>query len=484
MKTPIYGRILLSLVVCASFLCIRARAQLTQVTATGVVPEVLSTGVVANSGLGRAALRGAVQIIRIQSPDARLSGKMILTADGTVNPDGSANLQGSAFLEIGTWDPSGTIFSSIGTLWDGSWVGVMQPDFTWAMTITAAGVGGTTDGWHLSGTMTRTGAASLIDRNAVYQLSGTVGPLSASTPLIQDNFSQGTQSWEFYSNCGAGWKSATNQQLRVWANWSNCPAAILDNFAFAQRVVQPWTLTGRQTLECLMDVDRVSENTTNAIVLLTGSHNFGEYGFHLTQVGVGLHKWVDGDDLTFFWWDGSARFARTNLTLQMTLTRVLESLQITCRVLDKANQNAVLLERSFLDTPGVDSSLTYNEFRNLTGIRNVTLRPDSGRPTFQGNKGVVCIWQSTDGRQPPMEAFVDNFILRRHDQPPIAIAPAVRLSWPAPSGSRYRVLGASALEGPWLEVRDGNLPGTQSQTVPISSGFRFYRLHPAPIPTP
>jgi hypothetical protein len=43
------------------------------------------------------------------------------------------------------------------------------------------------------------------------------------------------------------------------------------------------------------------------------------------------------------------------------VTRVSPNVILTARVLDKANNNAVLYERSVVDTPNVDRTLTQTE---------------------------------------------------------------------------------------------------------------------------
>ncbi len=160
---------------------------------------------------------------------------------------------------------------------------------------------------------------------------------------------------------------------------------------------------------------------------------------------------------------------------------------ITTRVLDKAHQNAVLFERSFVDTPAVEPTLTTAQFRALTGATTITLVPDPGSPVFAVNGwygasggGGVGVNQDSDSNQPPVEAIWDTLALRLLDEPPLNIARAVQLSWTVPSGANYTVEGAPTGLGPWLPVQEINVPGVQQQTVPLSSPAQFFRLVQAP----
>jgi hypothetical protein len=148
--------------------------------------------------------------------------------------------------------------------------------------------------------------------------------------------------------------------------------------------------------------------------------------------------------------------------------------------LDKANQNAILFERSFVDTAGVDASLTTAEFTALSGITTYHLVRDSGPPVISGTGGGVGMFQFTDGRQPPVDALWDNFSMCLHDVPPIGIARAVRLSWPTPAGVNYAVESAPAVQGPWLPIQESPAPVLQQVTVPAGDLTRFFRLRLAP----
>jgi hypothetical protein len=252
---------------------------------------------------------------------------------------------------------------------------------------------------------------------------------------------------------------------------------LYQNFFVLGHASRAWNLADGQTLECQVDLVRISENTTNVAELWIGDSG-GNYLVTLGQDTVSLGKYVS--DTTLFWWDNSVHLPRTNVVLYMALTRDKANLIITVRVLDKANQNAVLFVRSFVETPGVDPSVTTGEFRTNSGITTMTLVSDPGPPVFSGDYGYVGVFQFTDGHQPPVEAIFDNFLLRLHDEPPLNIARAVQLTWTSPAGVNYRVWAAPTVEGPWLPVQELEMPGMQKLTVPASGAAQFFRVLEGP----
>ena len=68
-----------------------------------------------------------------------------------------------------------------------------------------------------------------------------------------------------------------------------------------------------------------------------------------------------GQDLAVFFHE-KAVIKNTNVVLSLALTRVNTNVVLTARVLDKDNQEAVLYQRSVVDTPQADPTLTSAEF--------------------------------------------------------------------------------------------------------------------------
>jgi hypothetical protein len=477
MKNSIFIQGIAPLAVCALLLPLAASAQTTSFTATGYVNAVLSPGIVCVNALGQVLVRGAVHTARVQGTDARVTGQALIIGDGNYNADGTSYWQGPAYLQVGTWDAAGTNFTPTSGMWEVTWSGVMQTNYDMQLSIAGYGSGGSIDGWRVAETLIRTNASAPTDTNAPYFYSGTIKPPPVSTNLIFDDFDDGdVVGWSLLSNCGNIKMNGTNQQLYTWANWANCSIHWSQNFFFAgAQASRPWNLADGQTLECQADLIRISENTTNSAGIYVYSSS-GLYAFHLSTAGVGLDKWTSGSDVTFFWWSNTVHLARSNVVLYMALTRDKGSLIITTRVLDKANPSTVLFERSFVDTPGVDASLTTSQYWALTGITNMTLGPDSGPPVFNGwNEGGVAVAQFTDGHQPPVEALFDNFALWLHDEPPVSIARAVEIEFPVPAGGIYILEAAPSVKGPWMRVQELEMPGLQKRTILVSGAAQFIR---------
>jgi hypothetical protein len=78
-------------------------------------------------------------------------------------------------------------------------------------------------------------------------------------------------------------------------------------------------------------------------------------------------------------------------------------------VLDKDNQNAVLYERTVVDTPQVDRSLSSAELLAASGM-NLACGPDvSGAPCTSGDNIGLASWQYSDGTKLAAEVTYDNF---------------------------------------------------------------------------
>jgi len=100
------------------------------------------------------------------------------------------------------------------------------------------------------------------------------------------------------------------------------------------------------------------------------------------------------------------------VVLALSFTRVVPDLILTSRILDKANHNAVLYERSFVDTPNVDRTLTQAELLAASGMRLNAGSDIQGAPWTFGSYVMLDVWQyNYDGQQPAAEATFDNLEL-------------------------------------------------------------------------
>lgn len=180
-----------------------------------------------------------------------------------------------------------------------------------------------------------------------------------------------------------------------------------------------------------------------------------------------------------FFYEGKA-IKNTNVVLSLVLTRVDPNVVVTVRVLDKENQEAVLYQRSVVDTPQADPTLTQAELLALSGM-NLIINPDViGPPSTSGDGILLNAWQYTDGTRPMLTVTYDNLQMRISEVPFLGIEPAVRVSWPALSTLKYSVETAPTVLGPWMPVQDLTMPGMQQMTVPMSDFAGFIRVIQAP----
>jgi hypothetical protein len=408
--------------------------------------------------------------VRVQCTDPRVAGQLLIIADGAFNADGTATLQGTSYMQVGTWDAAGTNFTPTGGMWQGTWRGEEQADYSLQLSIEAYGVGGTVDGLRVEETLTRA-----PDQTAPYVYAGTIKPPPVSTTLASDDFSGGVHGWSSETGSGTVTLLPSNQQMTIHAQFPR-PASTnaITTLAWGSRD-RAWMLNDGQTIELRVDLVNLNEAATLALLGFFGSG--GTYTFGIGHDYLDINKHTSGlavlraDRVTI----------KTNVVASLALTRAEKNVLLTARVLDKDNQNAVIYERTVLDTPASDPTVSHTQFSAIAGFDLTDLSADpAGAPYTSGSKVFLAVWQATDGTRPAAEATFDNFTLRLSDVPPLNITRAVQLAWPAPAGLNYTVEAAPAVNGPWLPIQNLEIPGIQNQTVPLSGPAQFFRLVEAP----
>jgi hypothetical protein len=459
-----------------------ASGQTRSFTATGWVSQVLAPGILYPDAYGQVLYRGGVHTARVQSTDTRVTGQVTIITDGTMNADGTANFQGSAYFQVGTWDTAGTNFTATGGVWEWTWHGVMQTNYSLQLNATGYGIGGAIDSQSMELTLTRGPASGPVDFAVPYLYAGTIKPPPLSTNFASEDFSSNVAMTisKPYGNVSC---AIANGQLVTSADWAGAPHDYRNLCFFtwptSALVTTPLTLGDEQTLQCQIDVVGVSDNSTNTTAVMIGTYN-EFYVFHLGKRVAFLLKYVSGQaNYTMFWCDNTLQSAHSNIVQSLSLTRDQANIILTTRVLDKANQNALLFERGFVDTPAVDPSLTTAQLTALIGENDLTLGPDFGAPIRSFIGGSFGATQLSNN-QPGMGAIFDNYVVRLSDVPPLWIAQAVQLSYPAPAGVNYSLEAAPAVQGPWLKVQDLAVPGLNQRTVPASGSAQFFRLIQGP----
>ena len=203
----------------------------------------------------------------------------------------------------------------------------------------------------------------------------------------------------------------TNQQLTLGGYW---PGVITydppDTIAVAQ-LSRNWSVLNGQTLEWRVDLVGMNQGATAATIELVNSAGDGTYIVLRGRDFIRVAKYMFSSGAAYFLHE-RALTQNTNVVLALGLTRVSPNLILTARILDKANHDAVLYERSVVDTPSVDRTLTAAELEAASGMRLKAASDIQAAPWISGGLVLLDVWQyNYDGRQPAALATFDNFEL-------------------------------------------------------------------------
>jgi len=374
----------------------------TPYTGTGWVTGFPVLPIVCTNGAGHVLIRANVQTLRVECTDTRLTSRRTVFTDGYYQADGSAVVYGTGYAEVGAW--AGTDFTPNGGIWEINWRGAIQTDYSFQLSLAGYGSGGTIDGWRMEETLTRGPGAGPIDPTVPSQHTGTLRPPPVSATLFADDFDGGIQDWSIVKLAGTVTLNGTNGQFVTRADWTGEPGDMTKNTFFAFAPSGTWSPTDGQTLQCQVDLVSISQTATNEAMVWAGTGS-DFYAFSVTPRTVYLEKWTASQGLTVFWLDNTVQLPGANVVLCLALTRDQANLILTTRVLDKNNQNAILFERSFVDTPQVDPSLSTAQFSALTDITTIGLVPTRDRPSFPAKKKGSASSSSPRGTNPQSRPF-------------------------------------------------------------------------------
>ncbi len=457
----------------------------TDYTGTGWVIGAPLPGIWCTNALGQVGMRGNAHLVRVQCSDARVTGRRTVFVNGGAQADGSALLYGAAYQEVGTWDASGANFTANGGMWETSYRGTMGADGSLQLHIVGYGWGGTIDGLRVEETLTRA-AGPIMDSSLPYGYTGTIKPPPISTNQVIGDFTGPATS----GSCYPGWLcwgpdthtyARTDGQLVVTGHWPGVTTRnVMDTYTFGGKYT--WTVADGQTLEARVDLVDLGTSATASRLVVANDSISGFYSAFKGHDFVAVSKWSAslpwGPVIMFFY--EKAEVPNANVVLSLALTKSKANVIVTTRILDKANPDVVLYERSFVDTPNPDPALTSAELQSLSGM-SLTLSPDITEAPITGGGACIGVWQyNDDGQQPAAVATFDNFEVRKFEVPAVGIAQAVQLSWPAPAGVNWTVEGAPTVQGPWVPVEELVLPGLQQMTVPANDLMRVFHLLQAP----
>ena len=284
-----------------------------------------------------------------------------------------------------------------------------------------------------------------------------------TTNVVIDNFDDNRPTgWIPDGHKGQATLTETNQQFHVRGYWPGVHTVDLGDTAALGILSRNWSVPNGQTVELRVDLVGMNEHATaggmdlwngtssTGYALLKG-HDF----IHLCKPSLS----VPGIHGQFF--HERVLIKNTNVVLALAVTRVNPNVILTARVLDKENNNAVLYERSVVDTPGVDRTLTQAEMEAASGM-HMDAGTDVGPPITSGTEVFLDLFQYTDGSKPAAEATYDN--LERWTsifpvwRPEIAIQllstipPKVNLTLSAAPNSSWAIERALDLTGPWTNL--------------------------------
>lgn len=197
-----------------------------------------------------------------------------------------------------------------------------------------------------------------------------------------------------------------NGQLTISATFPPTDGIIVNSLSAATWSVDH-ALRDGETLEYRVNLVSTSSDDVMAglIFYAAGSTGEGQYALLISGNEVNLTKvnWNTGTVAAFI--RETVTTKHENVILSLMLTRVGDSLLITCRILDAENGNAVLYEKAVSDTSAIDPTVS-----SWPGLTHLT--PDeNGLPYgFNGSDGASLILaQVTDGTKPEAQVVYDNF---------------------------------------------------------------------------
>ena len=293
-----------------------------------------------------------------------------------------------------------------------------------------------------------------------------------TTNVVIDNFDDNRLTgWSSEGHKGQVKLTETNQQFKVWGYWPGVDTMgmdLADTESYGS-LGRSWSVLNGQTVEWRVDLVGMNEHATMAGFALWSSASSAAYVLFKGHDFIHLCKpslAVAGRHGHFF--HERTLIKTTNVVLALAVTRVNPNVIITTRVLDKENQNAALYERSVVDTPNVDRTLTETELEAASGMHLHT-GSDVGAPITSGSDVFLTVFQYNDGTRPAAEVTYDN--LERWTsvfpvwRPEIAIQllstipPQGNLTLSAAPNSSWAIERALELTGPWTNL-SGLLIGT------------------------
>lgn len=442
-------------------------------TATGVVISGQASSLIFTNEVGQVMFRGNVHTAKVISSDARMTGRRRIAVDGYYNADGTANIWGTCYHEVGTWNDLN--FTPTGAFWDFRYSGRMGVDNSLQLHLVGRGEGTPIGGWRVDETLVRGPAPAPDDATVPYQYTGRLDSPPSYSRMFYDDFSSPTPQWTPMGE-GQGSLTAANGKLKVHGYWPGTVTAWHGNSYYWGYRQSPWSVADGHTVEFRAELVSMTGGATNAAAMVIGrSSDTYFYVFFKGADYVELAKYQGGGEISVFFHE-RVTTRNENVILSLALTRTGSTLSMTARVSDPSPSNAVLFQRTAIDSVKADPVLGRTAYRTLSGM-NLNVVPESaGTPILSGDRVLLECWQYTNGAQPPVDVVFDNAEFRSYDTPELAIEPTMTLWVP----ENFTAEHAHSLQGPWAPVTETTIPGLKRMSVPASDPSAFFRAVPAP----
>jgi hypothetical protein len=288
-------------------------------------------------------------------------------------------------------------------------------------------------------------------------------PGLVTTSVVIDNFDDNRLTgWSPYGGKGQVKLTETNQQFNTRGYWPGVHTMDIGDTVAYGYLSRSWSVLNGQTVEWRVDLVGINEHATMATMDVWDDTTGAGYALFKGRDFIHLCKPTLCPDCRHgHFFHEKALIRNTNVVLALALTRVNPNVIITARVLDKANDNAVLYERSVVDTPKVDRTLTQTELEEASGMHLHT-GTELGPPITSGTGVILNVFQYNDGTKPAAEVTYDNLERRTSIfpvwRPEIAIQllstipPKVNLMLSAAPNSSWAIERALDLPGPWTNL--------------------------------
>lgn len=411
----------------------------TSFTTTNWVAGVPVMGALCTNASSQAHWKGNVHVRRVVCADPRIAGRLTAWMDMAFQANGTATFAGPALGEVGTWD--GSNFLPGDGVWQLRYNGVAQADGSDQVRMVGYGIGGEIGGLRVDISATK-GPGAPFDPAIPYVSSGTITPAPMDTRVVLDDFNNGIidNHWVLWCSGQGSWDES-NGQLTVTGAW-NRPANQYIDHAGAYWL-QNWSVTNGQTREWRVEVVSLNQDASG-VGFSVGTSNQRFYSAGLSSDRIGVDRWMAPGTTTPLFSDPVA-LRQTNIIFSFALTRRQSQAWVTIRVLDRANPDSVLYQRSFVDTA----------------------------PYLNGDELALAVRAKPELLHPTASATFDNFQLLMYEVPQLSIASAVRILWPA-TGMNFGVEGAPTPQGPWEPIEVSVPPGFEQIYVPQDSGAKFF----------